>query len=622
MSERADQPRRKADSSRQQNPHHSSMADPIAPDALSGMPDDGRHTSAAQQTASASAQRASPQGAAIRSPNKGSSPHRPPATPTHDAQAPVWHGASEQDSMRRLRTLSATVAQIGDELTLTTDRLAANESLDRLELTTTLNIDDLLAREETLLAQVNGWFATLGSDLALDLALTGLEPDALPVNAALRIERSPQAALQGFLASARAVAETQGADVGASVRLTVGKTQTLLAAQALCASRPEWLGQPEAQELTTLAVWYHAAAWNRLITLGTLPLWERRGLARADDRTLVVVGDAPGYLAGLALEVVGLADSREETTAIPWLPVTRAAWRRFVERDAQMRQLRGEEGSWASAPTVVTPERLRVTLRQPGLEVTAERLATLQAGLAAAYLANNVEGALEGSSAHEVTLRFAGARPAVCRLPLRPDSAEDTDATAYQEGALARLTAWAYRDGTPDKLAIARECLSGELAAGAQVSLAQLERVAPQALEAAKANFTLYIRQNTAQYFSLRAAAQDAVASYSEATRKAVSDLTGDVVDTTYRTLGLLVAAVIADLLQPAVSLALIRIALAIYLLYVALLIGVVLRARWDRFTLEASALRARLDAMPELTEAERTRLRQPAGLADLHFRR
>ncbi len=538
-----------------------------------------------------------------------------------------------EPQLDRLRTMGAVVAAVGNAFGIAPVRLSEAEAIDRLELTANLRMDDLLAREHGLLTHVSGWYDTLGTDLTLDLALSGLDPDATPIAASLRARRDPQSGLRGFLDATRDVAETQGDDVGVTIRIAIGKTLALAEAAKLAASRPEWLGEPEALEQTTVAVFYHHSAWERLLTPRALPLWEQRGLAREHGRACVIVCDAPGYLAGVALDMVGA----QETRRIPWLTISRAAWRRFEERDAQTRRLRAEEGAWANAPAVVTPDRLAATLRLPGLEATALRLAQTRAALAAAYLASSVEGGLGDASGP--TLRFAGPRPAICHLrPMEPTDAASVIGSAVATvgvvadgargeadepgDALARLAAWAYRDGAPEKLAIARECLGAELPAGAQVTLAQVADAAIPALEAAKANFTLYIRRNTAQYFTLRATAQDAVASYGEATRKAVSDLTGDVVDTTYRTLGLLVAVIVADLIQPNITLIVLRLAALVLVAYVALILGIVMRARRDRFALEGAALTTRLAAMPELTEAERARIRQPASAADALFHR
>jgi len=531
--------------------------------------------------------------------------------------------------------LGDVVAAIGEVFALPPARLVAAESMERVELAISLETDDLLARGDQILARIGGWYNTLGADLTLDLSLTGLDPDAAPVAASLRAKPDPRGALRGFLSATQEVAETQGADVGVTLRLVVNKATALTEARALFASRPEWLGEVDALATTTFAVFYHHAAWERLLTPGAMSFWEQRKLARDDGRACVVVCDAAGYLAGLALDVVGA----RETQPIPWLTVSRAAWRRFDERDTQTRRLRAEEGAWAAAPAVVTPDRLAATLRLPGLETSAHRLAQTRVALAAAYLATTVEGALGDTNGP--TLRFAGTRPATCQLRPTDAPASATDAAASTapaqsasgqgapvattaatgaDNALTRLAAWAYRDGAPEKLAIARECLGAELTAGAQVTLTQVADAAIAALEAAKANFMLYIRRNTAQYFALRATAQDAVATYGEATRKAVSDLTTDVVDTTYRTAGLLVAVIIADLIQPTVTLLVLRLAAAALVAYVGLILGVVMRARRDRFALEAAALRARLAAMPELTQAERDRIALPASAADALF--
>jgi hypothetical protein len=88
-----------------------------------------------------------------------------------------------------------------------------------------------------------------------------------------------------------------------------------------------------------------------------------------------------------------------------------------------------------------------------------------------------------------------------------------------------------------------------------------------------------------------------------------------------YRTVGVLAAALLAGLLQPSVSVSVLRLATGIYALYMAFLLAVTLRATRDRFRLERDALAARLLAMPELSASERARLSVPTQAADAHFR-
>jgi hypothetical protein len=211
--------------------------------------------------------------------------------------------------------------------------------------------------------------------------------------------------------------------------------------------------------------------------------------------------------------------------------------------------------------------------------------------------------------------------PASRRLPGAQKSSGSASEYSTDANPLARLAGWAYRDASSEKLAIARECLARELPAGESVSLATLARASGPALESAKANFVLYVRRNIEQYFRIRQSAQDAVAAYSATVGASVADLTGELVGNLYRTVGVLAAALLAGLLQPSVSLGVLRLATAIYALYMAFLLAVTLRATRDRFHLERDALADRLAAMPELSASERARLSVPAQAADAHFR-
>ena len=323
----------------------------------------------------------------------------------------------------------------------------------------------------------------------------------------------------------------------------------------------------------------------------------------------MVVCDASGYLAGIALDVIGAQAEGEPD----WLVFSRAAWREFQAREQRTLRLRAEESSWPDAPGAVTFDTLRAQERAPGLDETARRFAALREALAAAYLASAVVVEPDG----RLNLRFAGARPATCALEMGPAAEE----IAAGDG-LARLAGWAYHSGASEALIIARECLARELKPGAAHSLAEVAQAAGPALEAAKANLTLYVRRNIDQYFRLRETAQEAVAAYSDGVRKAVSDLTGTIVDDAYRIVGVLAAAVIAGIVQPDLTLFALRVATALFILYIAFVLGVVLRARWERFTLEKQALRERLDGMPELTESERAQIQRPSVESDAYFAR
>jgi len=533
--------------------------------------------------------------------------------------ADVARSASTADGQRmraadralaRLRLLGETTRAIGAALGLAPDELATREAFDRIGRDATLSVEQVAELSEGAMRQ---WFDTLGADLELDLALEGLDPTLEPVRAELRAADDPAGALAIFQAEALAVAETQGDAVSVSAQLRIGKRQAQSVAEtALAERRAAHAGAALAPE--TALVFYSAAACERILTLRAAPQWRERGLGADETRLCVVICDSVGVLAGPALEILGAASADAPGE---WLPVSRAAWRRFVERAAAARRLRDVESAWSGFALALLPDHLRVMPRALGLERIAGRLQALRAQVAACALASHVERADDGGQQGDLTLRFAGARPAVARLA---SAVAPGDLEALPRDALIELADWAYRDASPDKLAIARQALAETLTAGATLTLAQFCVAAAPALDVARANFAIYLRGATERYFQLRASAQQTVSGFADATRAAVASLTSDVTDNLYRTVGLIVGVAIAWLIQPSASLILAQVAAALYTLYVAFIVGYLLRARHDRFRLERKGLDDTLAAMSELTPAERARLRAPAHDAEAYF--
>lgn len=533
----------------------------------------------------------------------------PPAPRPAGAAATAAPPASEdlralpaQELLRRLRGLGDVVAEIGAALWLPAHALAQGEALERLEVTTDV---PLAAIAEWRAERIAHWWSLLGDDLSITLALTGQDDDAQPVEAHLDAGGDARREVAAFVAAAGDVVSIQGESVRVQARVTVRKVRALAMARALAGRRAD------AHTPAEVDVFYCAGAFNRLLGLESVPYLESAGVFRPEGRTGIVLCDATGYLAGVALEIIGagMVDEPE------WLPASPADVRRFAEHAAEVHCLWDDDRGWPTSPRVLTPETLRLRTVRVGLEATALRLARLRAELAACALATVVQG----DFADGLTLRLAGTRPAICHLSTSDGAISEPDTAT---GALARLADWAYQHASPDTVIIARECLARELPPGGEVTLAQLERAAGPALDAALANFALYVRGTTDRYFAARQSAQDAVAAYAETVRSAVADLTADVVDNVYRTVGLLVGVVVAWLLAPRASPVVVRLAAVLYTLYVAFVIIFVLRARSDRYALERAALATRLSAMTELTEAERTHLASPATAADAHFSR
>lgn len=514
-----------------------------------------------------------------------------------------------------LARLGAAASALADALGVSPDRLARAEALDRLELDTALSVEALSAIPAATVAR---WFAVLGDDLRLDLRLPASGEQESGAVCALRAGRAPEAAFASFVASASVAAETASDDQPIELRVALAKSRALMLVRDLLAAGSGHATPLSSQtSATRVATFYTSGAWIRLVSCLALADWQRLGIVTGDARTLVVLCDSSGYLAGPALEVLGARQTEEPRR----LTVSPAAWRRFRDRAREVRELRDAEGSWPDAPPILTPAHLRVEARSPGLEASAARLAEMRNALAAAYLASAVHRTLDGA----LLLRFAGARPATCAIT-GPAATQPTSATstvgAAELGALAQLTTWAYALSSPDKLAIARECLARELPPGREVSAADLDAAAGSALEAARANFVLYLRGNTEQYFRLRQQALDAVTAYAASVRKSVGDLTSGVVDNVYRTVGLLAGVVIAALIQPSLSPLVTRIAAALYTLYMVFVLTYLLSARERRFQLETAGLDARLAAMAELSVSERAHMSSQAAPERAYFER
>ena len=85
----------------------------------------------------------------------------------------------------------------------------------------------------------------------------------------------------------------------------------------------------------------------------------------------------------------------------------------------------------------------------------------------------------------------------------------------------------------------------------------------------------------------MRTTAQQTVSGFAEATRTAVASLTSDVTENLFRTVGLIVGVIIAWLIEPSASLTLVKVAAALYTIYVSFIVLYLLRARQARYQLE-----------------------------------
>jgi hypothetical protein len=523
------------------------------------------------------------------------------------------------------------VRSLGLALGFSPGALAAAEAFDGIEGESNLPIGALSALSDETIREA---FARFSADLEIDMALSGLDPTFDPASARLRAADEPARILAEFRAAADEIAAMQGDSVAVDVRLRVAKNVALSLGARLLAARHS---TPDKAPQAPIAcqIFYTQDALRRLLTLRAAPHWRARGLGGEKQRLVVVLCEGSGYLAGVALEIIGAADS----VPVEWFSLSPQAWRRFALRTARARSLRVSESAWSGVDLPLMPDHLRVVTRAPGLEELGERLVALRSAVALCSLASVLDG-----DTRPATLRFTGTRPATLHLdfavpppalasenvrtlaistPIATSKASETESELDEASdPLVALADWAYHDASPDRLAIARDALGRELPVAAEISQEAARAVAANALSAARANLTLYLRGAAERYFQLRATALAVINDYAAAVRKAVSDLTSDVVDNLFKTVGLIAGVVIAGLIAPSASRPVAAFACLLYVAYVVFIIWYLLRARYARFELERRGLVVTLNAMSELTPEERRRLRAPAVQSSNHFER
>lgn len=533
--------------------------------------------------------------------------------------------ATATAALQRLRARGQVLADLAAALSLDRSALAYGETPDRLEVIHRVGVERLASDLPAALAAA---FLALGTDLTLDLMAVGGNPDgaaplAVTLEASASGPRGPVDTLASFLARLARLAASSGEQIEVECRLRAEKALARADALGLVMSDAGDHGGVERLPV----VFYTSGGWEALLSVEAVPLLARTIFALPEPIDaaspevpgvpLAVLCDAAGYLAGPVLDVVGAASPEPPR----WLPRSRASVRRFAERADEMRRLCAEEGGWGTRLPSLTPAHLRVEKRAPGMRSVAAQLDALAAVLATGYLASSVHGSFEEG----LRASFGAVRPRLCWLSgdATSDARIDLDTPPETETAsVVRLAAWAYAHASQDKLAIARECLDRALPPERTIPLASVERAAAQALDAAKANFALYLRGKTRDYFAVRQSAFDAIAAYGESVRSAARDLAAGAVDTTAKAAGVALGALIAVVVQPAASRGVLCLAALLYAAYLVVGIAFVLRSRYDQLRLERDDLLARLAALPELTATERATLQSPLARADAHAAR
>lgn len=508
-------------------------------------------------------------------------------------------------SLMSLRQQCTAFLELIDALGFSRSEVADSETISAVEVMHPIPSDKVLAWDfESICARLR----ILGADVHLRMTTQGAD-SAFDVPEAA-VSGADYSSLAGFLTSLRDLVSLQGNDLYVYTSVTFDKSAARRCLAELLAQRAGILGSREMLSNTTAIVFFQTEAWHKLVSFGAIWSWESSGILSAGHRLVILLCDTAGYLSGEAIEILGAHCDGD----IPWFEMSTEAWKEFAERNSEICKLRSQESNW-NVELTITPEQFKIRELKPGLRDVLSHLAAVQAAFSAVYLANTV---VKDHSGDEVILQFAGDRPAHMRLPYANN--QQSIPGEYRQCAVTDLAMWAYRHGSPDKLLMARECLARVLPRNAEISLEVLEREAMGALEAAKSNFVIYLRNNTTQYFKQRQQAFDAVYAYAEGVEASVSRLSTDLASNTYKIAGLLAAAIGAALIEPSVTIQLLSLAVIVQVLYLLFVILYVLPASKRRYNSAKEVLEQRLTLMSELSTRERDQIRQTAGGADCDF--
>lgn len=113
------------------------------------------------------------------------------------------------------------------------------------------------------------------------------------------------------------------------------------------------------------------------------------------------------------------------------------------------------------------------------------------------------------------------------------------------------LFQWSYENSKSDKINIVRQIISISLSDDPEKNYLLFLAKAFDILKASKNNFQFYLRTNVEKYFSTRQSAIEFLQKFSKDTNEAVSKITSDLVSDLYKVIGIVIADVIAILIDP-----------------------------------------------------------------------
>ena len=303
----------------------------------------------------------------------------------------------------------------------------------------------------------------------------------------------------------------------------------------------------------------------------------------ADRRLLILVADTPGLLAGPYLAILG--NDHHDATAATLGPAP------SFEKTQAARDLTREVSNRENAPRVLTPDFFELT-RKEKLDGCQQALARLQNRLVASSLANRTFR--DETQAGGLISVFVGER--VVEVPLK-GTAQSTGPEPF------RLYRWVHEDAkvARTRLEIVRRVTASHLPPKSPTNFDQFVAQSEQILADSVVQLNVLIDGNIIDSFERQEKLEGIVQTYVQDVGGRIAALGKEVIDNTYKTVGLLAGVAIAYLLKPDAGVLLLVIAILLYEAYVAFVRYFYIKSLKEDFRTERRSFEERWQSMQQL---------------------
>ncbi|MFN2198770.1 MAG: hypothetical protein ACK2UW_21805 [Anaerolineales bacterium] len=283
-------------------------------------------------------------------------------------------------------------------------------------------------------------------------------------------------------------------------------------------------------------------------------------------RLVILLGDAQGFQSGPLLSLLGR--DHWQPAYLPAAPPPD-----LVEQIAAAVKFRDQECVLDLPLKSLFPEHLHLEPGSLSSDDVAAVILRRAVELMLTCLASRTR--LVSGSLHYV---FHGYKQVEVQIP-----------PAYPAGAeahLYRLYAWGYTNANNDKLNILRQIISLQLSADPGGNFLVLANNVPYLIRTANSNFEFFRKRSIALYFENRLKVSDYLRKFNQAIGTAIKELTNNLVGDLYKTVGVVIGALIAALVDPNRTLMIVRLSAGLYAMYILLVAVINLFSTFTRLQL------------------------------------